>query len=103
MNTAYPSVFSSVRNIAFVQNSSIQVNGRSTVTLGIKPSMLEAEGSSTLLLMRIEFPFERNTSYLSGFSNVGNITFVQNRSISSEWKKYGISWKKTIDFRSRRI
>jgi hypothetical protein len=47
--TPYPSVFSSARNVTFVQNSSIQVNGRSPVSLGRKPSILEAGGSMTLL------------------------------------------------------
>jgi hypothetical protein len=49
-NTVYLSGFSSVRNTTFVQNSPIQVNGRSTLFLGRKPSMLEAGGSSTLFL-----------------------------------------------------
>jgi hypothetical protein len=47
-NTPYFSGFESVRNITFVENSSIQVNGRSTVSFGRKSSMLEARGASTL-------------------------------------------------------
>jgi hypothetical protein len=47
-NTAYHSGFSSVRNINFVQNISIQVKGRSTESLGKRPCKLEAGGSSTL-------------------------------------------------------
>jgi hypothetical protein len=64
-----------------VQNSSIQVKGRSTVSVVRKQLMLEAGGSRTLLDVGIELPFERNTTYLSGYSSVRNITFVQNTSI----------------------
>jgi hypothetical protein len=39
---------SSVRNITTVQNSNFQVSGRSTLSTGRKPSMLEARGSNTL-------------------------------------------------------
>jgi hypothetical protein len=46
-NTAYFSG-SSVKNITIVQNCTFQVNGRSTVSLVRKPSMLEEGGSSTL-------------------------------------------------------
>jgi hypothetical protein len=49
-NTAYLSGFPCVRNITFVQNISIQVNGRSTVSLVRKSSMLEAGRSSILSL-----------------------------------------------------
>jgi hypothetical protein len=49
MNTAYLSGFLSVRNITFVQNSPIQVKGRSSVSVGRKPSMLEVRWSGTLL------------------------------------------------------
>jgi hypothetical protein len=41
-NTAYHSVFSCVRNITIVPNSSFQVNGTSTVSLARKASMFEA-------------------------------------------------------------
>jgi hypothetical protein len=37
-----------MRNITFVQSSSFQLNGRSTVSLGRKPSILEEGGSQTL-------------------------------------------------------
>jgi hypothetical protein len=37
--TAYLSGFSSVRMITFVQNSAIQVNARSTMSFGRKPSI----------------------------------------------------------------
>jgi hypothetical protein len=37
-------------NTTFVENSSIQVSGRSTVSLVRKQSMIEAESSSTLFL-----------------------------------------------------
>jgi hypothetical protein len=47
-NTVYLSGFSSVRNISFLQYSSIQVNWGSTVSLGRKPSMLEEGRCSTL-------------------------------------------------------
>jgi hypothetical protein len=46
--TAYLCGFSSVRNKTFVQNSSIKVNGRSSVSVGRKLSMLETGGCSTL-------------------------------------------------------
>jgi hypothetical protein len=46
-NTACHSVFSCVRNITFIPNSSIQVNGKSTASLVRKPLMLEAGGSLT--------------------------------------------------------
>jgi hypothetical protein len=38
-NTAYLSAISGLRTIIFVQNSSIEVNGRSTVSLGRTPSV----------------------------------------------------------------
>jgi hypothetical protein len=57
------------------------VNGRRNVSLVRKPSVLEAGGSSTLVLCEIELPSERNTAYLLGFSSVKNITIVQNSSI----------------------
>jgi hypothetical protein len=47
-NTPYLSVFSYVRIITFVQNSSIQVNGRSSISLVRKATMLEAGGSIIL-------------------------------------------------------
>jgi hypothetical protein len=47
-NTAYLSVFSCVWNITIVPNSSIQVNGRNTVSIVRKASMLEAGGSGTM-------------------------------------------------------
>jgi hypothetical protein len=46
--TALKSVFSSERNINFLQDCQIQVKGRSTVSLLRKPLMLEARGSSML-------------------------------------------------------
>jgi hypothetical protein len=47
-NTAYLSVFSWMRNITFVQNGPIQVNGRRTLSLVRTLSMLEVGGSNTL-------------------------------------------------------
>jgi hypothetical protein len=41
--------------------------------------MLEARGSSTRLSIENWVHFERNTAYLSAFSWVRNINFVQNR------------------------
>jgi hypothetical protein len=52
-DTAYL-VFSSVRNITFVQNSFIQVNGRSTISLGRKPSVLEAAGPCKLIFENLD-------------------------------------------------
>jgi hypothetical protein len=71
-------VFSSVRNITFVQISSIQVNGRSTVCLGRKLSMLEAGGSTSYFLVRIELACERNTCYLKVFGSRRIIHFKKN-------------------------
>jgi hypothetical protein len=48
-NTAYFTGFSNVTNITFVENSSIKVKGRISVSLGRKPSISEAGGYSTLL------------------------------------------------------
>jgi hypothetical protein len=56
-NAAYLSWFLNVRNITFMQNSSIQVKGRSSVSFVRKQSMLEAGGSSTL------FPCENWVSF----------------------------------------
>jgi hypothetical protein len=47
-NIASLSGFYSVKNIIFVQNSSFQVNGRSTVSLVREQLMLQARGSGTL-------------------------------------------------------
>jgi hypothetical protein len=63
-NTAYLSGFPCVRNITFVQHSSVQVNGRSTVSLVRKSPMLEAGGFSTLFRCENELTFERNIAYL---------------------------------------
>jgi hypothetical protein len=60
-NTADLSGFSSGRNIHSVQNSSIQVTGRSTEYLGRKPSMLEPGRCSTLFSVRTELACEGNT------------------------------------------
>jgi hypothetical protein len=46
--------------------------------------------------MRIEFLFERNTAYLSGFSNVRNISLCGKQLHSSEGKKHCLSPTKTI-------
>jgi hypothetical protein len=43
--------------------------------------LLEAGLSCALFPVVIELPFERNTAYLSRFSCVKNVTFVQNSSI----------------------
>jgi hypothetical protein len=55
-NTAYLSVFSWMRNITFVQNGPIQVNGRRTLSLVRTLSMLDVVGSNTL------FPCENGVS-----------------------------------------
>jgi hypothetical protein len=60
-STAYLSEFSSVRNITFVQNSSIQVSGRFTVSPGRKASMLEGGGGAHCFPFRMELACERNT------------------------------------------
>jgi hypothetical protein len=57
------------------------VNGRSNVSLGRKPFMLESGGFITLFPFENVVSFERNTAYLPGFSSVRNITFVQKSSI----------------------
>jgi sugar phosphate permease len=49
INAAYHSVFSWRRNINFLQNKLLKVNGRSTVSPVIEPLMLEARGSSAFL------------------------------------------------------
>jgi hypothetical protein len=56
-----------VKIINFVQNASIQVKVRSTVSLVRDPSMLEPEGPSTLFSCETELTFERKIAYLSGF------------------------------------
>jgi hypothetical protein len=43
-------------------------------------NVLDAGVPCTLFPMIIEFPFERKTACLSGFSSVRNISFVQNGS-----------------------
>jgi hypothetical protein len=67
-----------MRNIKFVPHSSFQENGRSSVSLVRKLSMLEERGSSILFPSRREWACERNTTYLSVFSWVMNITFGHN-------------------------
>jgi hypothetical protein len=47
-STAYLSVFSGVRIITFVQNSPIELNVRSTASIGRELLMLEARGSGML-------------------------------------------------------
>jgi hypothetical protein len=66
-DTAYLWGYSSVKIINFVQNASIQVKVRSTVSLVRDPSMLEPEGPSTLFSCETELTFERKIAYLSGF------------------------------------
>jgi hypothetical protein len=53
-NTAYASEISNVRDINFLQNSSIPVKGRSTISLVRKLSMLEAEVLAHCLAVRNE-------------------------------------------------
>jgi hypothetical protein len=50
-----------------LENSSVQVNGRSTIFLVRYPSMLETGGLAHCLFYRIEFINEMNTRKLSGF------------------------------------
>jgi hypothetical protein len=45
-NTVYNGGLSNVRNNTFVQNGSIQVNVRSSISLGVKQCVLEAGRSS---------------------------------------------------------
>jgi hypothetical protein len=66
-NTAYLSGFSSSGNINIVQHSSIQVMGRSSVSLVRKRSMLDTGECTLLFHVRIELTFEMNNAYFSGF------------------------------------
>jgi hypothetical protein len=76
-NTANVYGFSNVRNITFAQNSSIHMNGRSTVSLVKKNKQnWNQEVLAPCFPGRIELTFERNTAYLSGFASGRNI-FVQ--------------------------
>jgi hypothetical protein len=65
-------------NITFLQYHPIQVNRRSTVALVRESLMLEGRESSTILSIDNWVHFERNMAYLSAFSWVTNISFVQN-------------------------
>jgi hypothetical protein len=57
-----------------------QVNGRSTLCLVRKLSMLEEGWSSTMFPRDNWVTFERNNDYVSMFSNVCNTIFVPNSS-----------------------
>jgi hypothetical protein len=74
----------------------------STALVGRKLSMLESGGPNTLYSMRIEFPIERCTAYISMFSCWWFITFFK-QPHSSERKKHCFSLKKTINVQSKRI
>jgi hypothetical protein len=73
-NTAYFSGFSSGRNIHLLQNISIQVTWRTTISLGRKPSILEAEVSCTLFPCENWVDFGISNAYFSGSS--GGETFI---------------------------
>jgi hypothetical protein len=78
-----------------VQNSSILVKGRSTVSLVIKPSMLEAIWSSTLFTVWTELACEWNTHDLRAFWS-GRIIHVRK---NIHFKRNGntcILWNNTI-------
>jgi hypothetical protein len=76
-NTAYLSDFSRGRNITFVQNGSIKVNGRRTFCLIRKKSISDAGVCGTLYPKRLEIPINRNAAYLSRFPSVTHINFLQ--------------------------
>jgi hypothetical protein len=50
-----------------LENSSIQVNGRSTISLVRFPSILETGGIAHCFFLRIEFIYEMNIGNISGF------------------------------------
>jgi hypothetical protein len=100
-NKAYLSGFSSVININFAQNSSIQVNGGSTILLLRKPQCVKQKGLAPCFPLRIYLPFERNTAYLSEFSRVRNINIVKNTSI--QVRRSSFSFEKMINDRSSRV
>jgi hypothetical protein len=62
-NTAYLSGFSRSGNINIVQHSSIQVTGRSSVSVVRKSSMLDTGECSILFHVRFELTFEINNAY----------------------------------------
>jgi hypothetical protein len=102
-NTAYLSGLESVRNITFVPNSSIQLNGTSTVCLGRKLSMVESEGPSTLLLnVNLVTHSRIYCVALSVFIWVEHHLFVKVPN-SCERKRHCFSFKKTINVRTKMV
>jgi hypothetical protein len=95
-NILYLSGFSIVRNITSVQNTSIQVKGRSIESLGRKPSMLEAGGCSTL------FPWENGIclwkEYLGSESIMKreNYSLDEKCSLQTKWRNTCIIWHSTM-------
>jgi hypothetical protein len=99
----YLSVFSWVRNITFVQNCPIQVNGRSTVVLVRESLTLEAIGSSNFLtIVNSVSCLKEYCLPLSVFMAEEHQPFAKS-SLSSEWKKHCSSCKRIIYVRSKRV
>jgi hypothetical protein len=84
--------------MTFLHNSSIQVNTKSSVSLGRKLSTLEEVGSHTIFTCENWVNFERNTAYLSVFSCVKYMKFVQNCSFKSKEKVLYLCLKKNHEY-----
>jgi hypothetical protein len=82
--------------IPFVQSSSIQVKGRSTVSLIRKAFMLETAGSSTL------FPCENWVSFWKSYLQSESILKWEDHSLyekyllHTKWRNTCIIWKNSI-------
>jgi hypothetical protein len=96
MNTAYHSLFSCIRNITLCKLAPLKSKEKALYLLG-KQSMLEAGSSNTLFSWGNWVDFVRNTAYLSGISNVKNMTFVQNSSIQVDGRNtVSLLWKQSM-------
>jgi hypothetical protein len=92
---------SSVRKFTTVENRSFQVNGRSTVSVGRKPSMLEEVGSSTLFsLWELRYLVKRILVIWKCFEVGESFSFWKIPSLT-KWRNTCILWNKTICVRCR--
>jgi hypothetical protein len=102
-NTAYQSVFPWVRNITFVQNRPIQVNGRCSIACARESLMFEARVFSTL------FSILNWGCCLKDYSLPLSVFMGEEHQLSaksprsSEWNQHCISCKRKMDVRSRRF
>jgi hypothetical protein len=85
-----------------MKNDLFKQNGETHVSYGTVQSVLEAGVLACCFPIIIEFPFKSNVAYLSGFSSMRNIIFVQNSSILVKGRRIVSLGRKPSMFQARR-